>query len=570
GDCSFFRILTRTALHLLYHMLMCNKLLHICLLILSLTLLGVGLSAQGVPDYGIVRLQTAPELSFGSFPQQVMVFNRSVIIKGVGWDTLNPFTRGAYFSKYDGLTTETLSLDSARIRSLNDSDSEADIVTPTGIASIRNANYDAIDTIFLSSGAASILEYISSNDPDFNVYKIDTMWLTPEEVEEQRFFLTHGVRDFESSQDDSIRFLFSTSFHTSKPAIVELRTYVEDSLNGMRLVLNVPITSGIVPRDFQLGAWRMSDTLGRAQLDIVNGGNDLVLRQFDMHTGAPLFQTAIKESVGNPRVIPSGANGLGYAYDYFIDESNPQLPEAKVEVVAFDLRKGDIQWEKEFTSSLGWYVHPDFIRTRVDSAGKVLVTGFPSTRVLNSAGDFEYQVELRGADALTGDSLWATIVALDSFATEAHNIAPMDIAMKPNGEGYVVAAWVAESKLDPLRDLRYAYTALFFLDSLGCLAPGCRQPSSTKDAYASYEISLAPNPVRAGEQISVSFPEVVVAVRYAVTDAQGKRLGFSESEQTAGGKLDVQINDLPSGMYYLTVWPEQSGNAMLTRGFVVE
>ena len=548
-----------------------NRILESLFVVFGLTLfLGVGLSAQALPEFGIVRLQTAPELSFGSFPQQVMVLNRSVIIKGVGWDTLNPFTRGSYFSKYDGLTLETLSLDSARIRSLNDSDSETDIVTPAGIATIRNANYDAVDTSFISSGAASILEYISSNDPDFNVYKIDTMWLTPEEVEEQRFFLTHGVRDFEPSQEDSIRFLFSTSFHTSKPAIVELRTYVEDSLKGMRLVLNVPITSGIVPRDFQLGAWRMSDTLGRAQLNIVNGGNDLVLRQFDLHTGDPLFQTVIKERVGNPRVIPSGANGLGYAYDYLIDESNPQLPEAIVEVVAFDLRRGDIQWEKEFRSSLGWYVYPDFIRTRVDSAGKVLVTGFPSTRVLNSAGDFEYQVELRGADALTGDSLWATTVALDSFATEAYNIAPMDIAMKPNGEGYVVAAWVADRKLYPYRDLRYAYTALFFLDSLGCLAPGCREASSTLDPNLGYEISLAPNPVRAGGELSVSFPERVTEVRYAITNGQGQRLGFSESQSVTGGLLDVPIEDLVSGMYYLTVWPAGSGNAMLTKGFVVE
>ena len=80
---------------------------------------------------------------------------------------------------------------------------------------------------------------------------------------------------------------------------------------------------------------------------------------------------------------------------------------------------------------------------------------------------------------------------------------------------------------------------------------------------------MAPNPVRTGEQISVSFPETVAAVRYAITDAQGKRLGFSASEHVAGGKLDVPIENLPSGMYYLTVWPEQSGNAMLTRGFVV-
>lgn len=551
-------------------MRMCNKLLHISLLTLSLTLIGVGLSAQELPDYGIVRLQTAPELSFGSLPQQVMVLNRSVIIKGVGWDTLNPFTRGAYFSKYDGLTTETLSLDSARIRSLNDSYSETDVVTSAGIATIRNSNYDAIDTTFLSSGAASILEYISANDPNFTVFKIDTMWLTPEEVEEQRFFLTHGVRDFESSQDDSVRFLFSTSFHTTKPAIVELRTYVEDSLKGMRLVLNVPITSGIVPRDFQLGAWRMSDTLGRAQLDIVNGGNDLVLRQFDLHTGEPFFQAVIKESVGNPRVIPSGANGLGYAYDYIIDESDPNNREVKADVLAFDLRSGAIIWDKEYSSSIDWLVSPGPVVSRVDSAGKVLVTGFPIYRLIDGETDFEYQVELRGADALTGDSLWSTVVALDSFATRDHDIFPMDIAMRPNGEGFVVAAWVGDRKLDPHRDLRYSYTALFFLDSLGCLAPGCRTPTSTKDAGLGYEISLAPNPVQAGGEISVSFPSSVSEVRYAITNAQGQRLGFRESQYVTGGLLDVPIDDLAAGMYYLTVWPADSGNAMLTRGFVVE
>lgn len=550
---------------------MSNRVLRLVFVALSLTLIGVGLNAQGIPDYGIVRLQTAPELSFGSLPQQVIVFEEAVIIKGVGWDTLNPFTRGSYFSKFDGSTFKTLSLDSTAIWNLNDSDSESDIITKNGFATIRNANYDATDPNFISAGAASILEYISFNDSTSMVFKVDTLWLTAEDVEEQVFFLTQGVRDFRATHDDSIRFLFSNSFHTDRPAIVELRTYVEDDLAGLRLVKTLPITSGIVPHDFQLGAWRMSDTLGRVQLDVFNNSKvDLVVRQFDAHSGSPLFSKTVKEAVGNPRVIPSGANGLGYAYDYIIDESDPNNREVKADVLAFDLRSGAIIWDKEYSSSIDWLVSSGPVVSRVDSAGKVLVTGFPIYRLIEGETDFEYQVELRGADALTGDSLWSTVVALDSFATRDHDLVPMDIAMKPNGEGYVVAAWVADSKLDPHRDLRYAYTALFFLDSLGCLAPGCRQPTSTKDADLGYEISLAPNPVQAGGELSVSFPESVSEVRYAITNAQGQRLGFRESQYVTGGLLDVPIDDFAPGMYYLTVWPAGSGNAMLTRGFVVE
>jgi len=373
--------------------------------------------------------------------------------------------------------------------------------------------------------------------------------------------------------NDTVRFVFNCGFTSNRQSIVEIRSYIPDADVGYKNVKTVTISDEIESNDVQLGVWSFGDTLGRAQ-SILRADNslDLIVRYFNIHTGKGIGQALIKEDLNRtPLFTQNAKNNMGYMTEFSIDWSAPRYRRTTTEITAFDLRTGEFKWEDTYISKQDWFINPGWELTCIDSSGKAALTIYPSSKVYdNSTGERDWQLEIKAADAVTGDSLWATYLQLDSFATRDYGMTSRDIAMKANGEGYIVAAAIAETKLDPHRDLRYAYTALFFLDSLGCLAPGCRESTPTKDAYASYEISLAPNPVRAGEQISVSFPEAVAAVRYAITDAQGKRLGSSESEQVAGGKLDVPIENLPSGMYYLTVWPADSGNAMLTRGFVLE
>ncbi|MFK8057705.1 MAG: T9SS type A sorting domain-containing protein [Saprospiraceae bacterium] len=542
---------------------------------LSLTLsFGVGLCAQGVPDYGIKRLQTAPELSFGSLPVQVINVDDKLILQGVGWDSVNIYTTGSYFSIYEDAGLETIAFDSMDIKTQNDPFRASAMVVPGGILSIRNTNYDPVDTSYNFSGSASILEFVSEEDEQASVYQIDTLWLPAAVVEEQANYLTTGVRRLDSSALDTIRYVFNVGFTSNRPSIVEIRSYVPDSILGYRKVKTIPIFDNIVPNDFQVGVWSFGDTLGRAQLFVDGAGdNNMIFRYFNMHTGAPFLPDVVvqRNVSGIARVISSPANGLGYMTESKVDFDAPRYRRTTIRVAAFDLRTAEFQWENEYISKNEWFIYPNWELSRVDSAGRTVVTSYSSDQLYDTLTiKRDAQIELKAADAVTGDSLWTTYLRLDSFATRNHGISAMDIAMKPNGEGYIVAAWASESKLDPNRDLRYAYTALFFLDSLGCLAPGCRDVSSTQATYVNYEISLAPNPVRAGERISVSFPESVAAIRYAITDAQGRRLGLNESVRVSGGKLDVPIDDLPSGVYFLTVWPEDNGNAMLTRGFVVE
>lgn len=552
---------------------MSNRVLRLVFVALSLTLFGVGLFAQDLPDYGIRRIQTASELSFGTLPQNATVLNDRVLIHGIGWDTIDIFTTGSYFSTYDGIGTNTIEFDTVRIYSINDFERGSTMTASGSLLSIRNANYDPIDTVFYSSGSASILELVETSVTNWTVFQIDSLSLDASDAEQQTVFLTSGVTSLDAAGGDTIRFVFNSGFSSNRPAIVELRSYVPDPVLGYRKVNTIPITDNIESNDFQIGVWSYGDTLGRAQLRVEQGDVNLYVRYFDVHTGNSLGSSVlVKTQVsGIARVVASQNSRLGYVTESQIDWNAPRFRRTTSKVWAFDLRTGDLKWQNEYISRQDWFTNPDREFTRIDSSGRFALTAYPSAKVYdNSTGERDWQIELKAANAVTGDSLWTTYLQLDSFATRDYGMSPMDIAMKPNGEGYVVAAWVSETKLDPHRDLRYSYTALFFLDSLGCLAPGCRDASSTKIPTLGYEISLAPNPIQAGGELSVSFPESVSAVRYAITNAHGQRIRFSESERVTGGRLHVPIDILSSGMYYLTVWPADSGNAMLTRGFVVE
>ena len=462
---------------------MSNRLFRSLFVVFSLTLLlGVGLHAQGLPDYGIRRLQTVPELSFGSTPQQAVIFNDKLVIQGVGFDSNHVFTVGSFFSLYDGIHLETLEFDSTNIRSLNDAERASALIVPDGVLSIRNANYDPVDTNYTFSGAASILEFVNTSGSQNLVFQIDSLFLSAADVEESAAVLTTGVRRLEGLSLDTIRYVFNWGFISNRQAIVEIRSYVPDPILGYRKVKTVPILDNIEPNDFQVGVWSFGDTLGRAQLVVELGDVNMYVRYFDIHTGSPIGSRILIQSnvSGISRVISSEGSEMGYGTETKIDWDAPLFRRTTTRVWAFDLRTGALRWEKEYISRQDWFTSPSWELTRIDSSGQTVLTAFASNRRYDSSSSKrEGQIELKAVNAVSGDSLWTTYLQLDSFATRGHGIVPMDIAMKPNGEGFVVASWVSETKLDPNRDLRYAYTALFFLDSLGCLAPGCRETSST-------------------------------------------------------------------------------------------
>ena len=199
---------------------------------------------------------------------------------------------------------------------------------------------------------------------------------------------------------------------------------------------------------------------------------------------------------------------------------------------------------------------------------------FSAARRTGTSGtDWEWRTEVVGLNAATGDSLWSTTLYLDSFALPNYQLAPMDIATRPDGRGYVIAGWVGSHVLDPHRDMQYSYTALFFLDSVGCLVPECRKPSAVGDPKpVHYEVQLVPNPVASGAPITVAVSALPSGLYdYVITAADGRILKSGECYlQLPQSELHIHPPTLSPGAYYLTVRSRIAPVAVVTKAFVVE
>ncbi len=533
----------------------------------------LSLNAQHLPNYGVVRLQTAPELSFGAAAIQAVEHDGKILLQGVGWDTAHIYTRGYFTSSYDGQHLQTLFFDTINIRSGNDPERGSAMVFADGVASIRTANYNPVDTVHTFSGYASILEFTRTTDSSPEVFLIDTLWLSAQETEEvSGGFTTRGVRRSSTNDSDTIRYVFNVGFQTSRDAIVEIRSYVADSVRGLRLVRTVPLVQDMEPNEFQICTWEMGDTLGRAELTSAGRATQLEVNYWNVHTGELLSNQLVDDGVDFvARAIASPAAELVYLMEirFRIPEPNVYVP--VVAVTAYSMHDMSLVWEREYEAQEDWYTSPSWNLTRIDSAGRVALNVFPASQPFaNGGNDNARHLEVHAADARTGDSLWITSLQLDTSTTRGHDLTSRDLAFRSKGKGYIVVASVAETKLDPVRDLRYSYTALFFLDSLGCLAPGCRDASATEERVAPYRITLAPNPVAAGQEVQIHLPSASTGtLRYSLTNANGRSL--SSGEQVPGvEQLSVSTDGLPAGMYYLTVWPEDLAQSVVTRAFVVE
>ena len=540
------------------------------------------LAAQGLPDYGIARVQTAPGLSAGSFPSNAVAYGDQLLILWVGWDTTNIYTRGAFFDLYGGGTaSRTLLMDSAQIRSLNDFEVGSATVYAEGVAAVRNADYDPVDFNLPSSGSASILEYVDFSTEPPIVHHVDTLWIDAELTSnESNGFGTYPARQFTGGYSavrsglDTLHYCFTAGFNTARPDIVQLRSYVADSSTGLRLARSLEITDNVAVDDFQIGSWVVGDTLGRMLLvpTGVGSGNDVVAAFWDRHTGRYLGRETVARDVFRPDMITSERNGLGYVHLVELYWPEPSQPQLRGVVHAFDQRTGRVTWRRNLSASPGHDI--SYIRnvSRVDTAGRVLLTAFPEGIYRSDLGGRTKRSVVVAVDALTGDSLWRTTLRLDSFATETHDIGPVDIAVRSQGKGYVVPSLVVDVRLDPQRDLRYSYTALFFLDSLGCLAPGCRNPTSTGDPDRRYEIVLAPNPTRSGGVVRVTLPEGVSAIRYTLTDGAGRVLSADDARSRSGGGYEIPIPSTTArGVYYVTIWPDgPARHPVSTRVVVVQ
>ena len=191
-------------------------------------------------------------------------------------------------------------------------------------------------------------------------------------------------------------------------------------------------------------------------------------------------------------------------------------------------------------------------------------------------------VRLVGLDAATGDSLWTTDFAIDTISSATYYITPNQITAREDGRGYVITCSAGDARLNRERNLLYQYAALFFVDTLGCLTPGCRDVSSvdpghTSSRAAPYRIVLAPNPVAAGEPIALRLTDATdggpsdptrVPLTYRLTDISGAVL---QTGRVGPGATSVSISTdgLTPGTYVLSAQGADTGAVLATKAFVV-
>jgi hypothetical protein len=539
---------------------------------LAFAFLPVFVSGQALPQHGIVRIPGWDVLTSGTAPGMVAQLDSTLIVQGSGWNE-ETFERGWFFHAFDG-ASRTLRADTARVRSQSEPPLGGAMVVPGGLLTLRSMVYDSYDPRYVTGGAASIVEFVSADSNGaFRVQPIDSMVIDITESDSARGWLSHGVRESGGWSTDTVRVMLTTGFsNPAKQARTELRSYVPDDSLGYRHAKTLRLDEGIIFEDFPLAMWTLGDSLGRVELyGQPFEPERAVVRYWNRHTGRYLGLHELKETPWRPDAMVSTRNGLGYMFATTIIELPDERLLAQVEVEAFNLRTGELVWNDIYQPAAGWFLATQVPISRVDSSGRVLVTSFPEGLLRGpDQPDQIHRVVLKAVNARTGDSLWTTRMRQDSGATNVWGTSPSDIAIRPDGKGYVVASWTVDVELDPDRpELGYSYTTLYFLDSIGCLTPGCRETTSTEAPRYAYEISLAPNPIPAGGSLRVTLPSELREVHYAITNAQGQQVHFGES-LVAGGQFEVLSPDVPAGIYYLTVWPEGSGNAVVTKAFVVE
>jgi hypothetical protein len=135
--------------------------------------------------------------------------------------------------------------------------------------------------------------------------------------------------------------------------------------------------------------------------------------------------------------------------------------------------------------------------------------------------------------------------------------------------GLVMCGVSRQGQADPLPYKKDNW--LIKLDSYGCLVPGCHTVGIEEVALGLDQcLSISPNPVASGQPLRITFEPPAEYIpqgpmRVAVVDATGRMV---HEERMGGAILDLSMNKLTSGLYYLHL---TDGTRWLAGGkFIVE
>ena len=540
-------------------------------LVLLFNLLG-DINAQQLPDYGIVRLEGAHNIPGGYSASYAAMQNEVILLHGY-LDAAADTARGWFLDAYDGGINRPIFLDTNQVHYKSSTATQQILAHEDSMYSVRTirsmvAGADTYSVIlekaFINAQGATTLQAIDS-----------VLIAATGHSKVHAFVLpgtTHEALDIliELGLDDGSRSL-------------QVATYERDTSGSLVLTRNVDIQYTQQDTSHHAIGGMIRGSQLEVQLAGLNhrgSGYEVVRLIYDRD--AP--QMPIIDTISHiGETFPTVSNYPFLGLSAYASSSElvvwPEPP-------CYYLQKA-IHAALYFTSSdsiagISWVpVGDDCVAMPTISQEYLAIAEidtFHSRNVLCStwfspwdqpAQTREYYLAFRlfPSSASSQRDAIKTDIRLDTSATPYYSIEIRDILTQE--DGYVLVAGVEDAIPHVPFGLSKEYTALIFLDSLGCLAPGCRDASSTTPSSYAYEISLSPNPLPAGGELRVRLPQGIARARYAITDTHGKRVGFGESP-TMNGELVVQSPDFSSGIYYFTVWPEDSGNAVLTRGFVVE
>ena len=548
-------------------------------------------SAQAsLPQYGLWRVQNGPALTFGAYPSQILVTDTSVVVSGSGWDSIE-LTRGYYVDEVRNARVDPLLFDSLHVYNYNSDERETLARSTNGaLLVLRTKSYETYTPGLRFGRATTFAEVFHRPNPAAPLQhavadSVSALPPPPREV------LLKGLRisDIGASakSGDTIRYAYLFKNFALDTGGVEVRDLVHDTAAGARKA-GAPVhleTSGTLRLGAggasPFGAWRQGDTLAVIWRE---GGaperSRFTVRRFDLRTGARLQGDPGAYRVGGetvPKISVDERHGRAFdsGIDYTLGAGGSYWPHP--DITALDARTGTAIWHRSLPVAEGWETDGFLTAARPSASGATVAVAFDRLQRFGpGAYDYDYRIEVQGIDAATGDSLWTTVLALDTFQNRAHGLTPTDIAARADG-GYVVAGWVAERSIDPVRDLRYAYTALFFLDSVGCLTPGCRETSAAGELpIVSYEVQLAPNPVAPGATLRVSLGGAASLAGgryvYAITDAAGRTLaiGSEIADDPEGGLIVTLPTGLQPGAHFLTLRSLDQVASMVCKAFVVQ
>ena len=545
-----------------------------------------GLAQSTLPVYDIWRVQNAPRLSYGAYPVQILTTDSSIFVLGAGWDSLSS-ARGSYADEVVGERLNEIFIDTTSVYNYSQWHRHTVVSPSTGnlVLGLRTQSFDTyIDSARLGR-VATYAEALYRPAPGAQLqhHIVDSVSVFPPPP---RHVLLKGLRVFDlqpSNSKDTVRFMYIYSNTALDTGWIKVQNLIPDPQAGARstgagidLQLEGHTYLGTEGYKAIFGAWCHGDTLSTVWRS--GSPTELIgftVRRFSLRTGARLADAPAPYRIGGesvPNITLDPVHGRVFDAGMTVEPVPPNSSPLRPQVTAFDPYLGQRIGQRTLHAPEGWG-NDGFYTAQPDPDGDKYICAFSAARRTGTGGtDWEWRTEVVGLNAATGDSLWSTTLYLDSFALPNYQLAPMDIAPRPDGRGYVVAGWVGSHVLDPHRDLRYSYTALFFLDSVGCLVPDCRKPSAVGEPKpVRYEIRLAPNPVPPNVPLGVELgAEVSGGVDFTITDASGHVFDQGEQHLSApGAKLLIKLPPLPAGTYFLTVRWRVAPVAVVTKGFVI-